>query len=569
MRKTAGLSAPLILSGGKRQRRDQSRRIVAPGDWVVRMVRDAVHATLRLPSDFVLPTLRVSGSAGWSWGVLCVVTLLVSCTKQPPPLPTATIRVSTNGLPTRTAESSIAAPLESSISQLSIVTRLHTTITYDAVTTQVWTTPKTDADLARQKIDGQVGQAMRDLPENVMHPYTADSSTRTVVLRGTMRSTTRRPRELFESARHALETLPGVRQITACGAPEDVTRVTVDAQKLAAFHLDPDQIVSGLRAMTGLTKPAALEDLATIRIGPVRLNDVATISTGPETDACRANRTGAVVSLRLELAADADVEKVKAAASGVEWFTALTVVQFSAPRGESDSIDTALRGVATVTDVVLEQQATAGDRVSVTALIMAPGKLKGQLVHDLERAVESTPGRQLTWVAPGNGSVVTVMGDDRETLREVVKQLRGVLREPWVLWLGEDDVMVPEQQITIDRARAADLGVSAPQISQAIELAMPAGMRIGSGHPVFLTVQPAGEHFDAVRVGAQGVPLSSVATQRYQSSPAVLHREQRRPAMLLFVGSELGQKDLRQHLEATAKLPAGVTLEVQPWLGSR
>jgi multidrug efflux pump len=130
----------------------------------------------------------------------------------------------------------------------------------------------------------------------------------------------------------------------------------------------------------------------------------------------------------------------------------------------------------------------------------------------------------------------------------------------------------PELHLEIDRARAADLGVSVQEIARVIALAHgePAGAYLASGDQrldVVVTVDGGAEHWSVLQVRGSGgtlVPLDRVVKVEQRLEPAeILHRDRRRIGVVWVQGKPgAPAASVRQLL--TAALPGATIGPVDP-----
>jgi HAE1 family hydrophobic/amphiphilic exporter-1 len=209
-----------------------------------------------------------------------------------------------------------------------------------------------------------------------------------------------------------------------------------------------------------------------------------------------------------------------------------------------------------------------------------------EITAELNRKLQSIPGIQVVAFTAnslgirggGQGLQFAITGNDYATLGDAADELIKAMQQDPIFATARlnSDTTQPQLSIKIDRARAADVGVSVDAISTIVQTLI-AGKDLGNFYigedvikilaqaPDGMIQDPSG--LERVRLkGSSGkmVPLSSLVTFEETAVAPTLQRQDQRRAMPMTATLAQGV-DLRQamiHLDAIAKahLPAGMGL---------
>lgn len=178
----------------------------------------------------------------------------------------------------------------------------------------------------------------------------------------------------------------------------------------------------------------------------------------------------------------------------------------------------------------------------------------------------------------GSGLQVALIGSDRAVLNETATKLVAALDETG-LFDGprlSNDAARPQATLSLDRDRAASLGVSTATVSLTLQ-ALLSGHKVGEVHtggkiyPILLTAEsrPVNDPGDLENVFLKAgdgrvVPLSAISTYAEKSVPPSLTREQQLASVAMTAtlkdGVSLGQAVAKANEVAATLLPPGVRM---------
>jgi len=417
-------------------------------------------------------------------------------------------------------------------------------------------------EVAADEVRRALGAAQRMLPVGVAPPTISLADPGGPVLWLELAGPLSRV-ELSELARGAirtrLEQLAGVGAIELEGAIERRIAIRPDLDRLAAMGVTLGELAAAVRD-AALALPAGRLGAtgSTIRAAapPARIEELGELAVG--------TRGGAVIRLRdvAAIAEDAGPDPGVPLALGVR----LRQGGGGAPSGP----------LALLAPDERSRRAAAREEV-LGRVRVAAAELRAKLPEQVTLTERSAapPGQRAA--AP---FALAVQGPDRAALRAIAAKLEGQLRASSAI----TEVTVapepgrPEQTLQIDRARAAQLGVSSEQIAATIHAAL-GGDSLGALHSdgagraaLEIVLRVDGSPADvlpraAVR-SARGelVPLSALATIAATSSEHLL-RIDRSPAIELTVRLALGSSPTASRarlVELTRDLPPGYRATVSP-----
>ena len=219
-------------------------------------------------------------------------------------MPTVTVNIQLPGASPEEVTTQVVQPLEEAISSISGLDELRAMVTEGSARITVQFVLERNIESAAQDVREKVAGAMRRLPPTVLPPVIqkADPDSSPVIAMAVVGDRTMR--ELTEIAdkqvRRALETVDGVGEVSMSGGRERQIRILLDADKLAAYRLTPQQVEEALvqenvetpggRLVRGDTEfgvrtlgriDAAKEFgniiVANIRGAPIRMRDIARV----------------------------------------------------------------------------------------------------------------------------------------------------------------------------------------------------------------------------------------------------------------------------------------------------
>ena len=558
------------------------------------------------------------GVAGGTWLVL-----------RRPPKETRVVEVVTEGggLGAVELERSVTIPLEMALNGAPGVAAIESETTARRSVVRARLAPKADLVTVRQEILQRLQTAV--LPAETASPVLGPSGsgmtlTYALVPEPTTTLATLRTLQDWEVAR-ALLTIPGVVDVSACGGRAERVEVLLDAARLRALGVGPGDVASALSAAaaSGVGANAGgsafavrvagafsrVEDVGAVLVAtrngaPVRVADLAVVRFGAASPDCIARREGReeLVLAEVMLRRDADTTAVAAAVSARlreltgRWPARVEPLEMEARARwlharVSLTEESALAGIVAaahaspgVADVFTRRRDDAPD-VELFARL-SPAASPDEAATAMARAFEKLPGARydLTSLARPLARDVRVArvrirgSGDLATLGEIGAKIVTALGDvPGVSNASVPDArQLPHVAIVPDRTALARLGVSAPDVEVAVQLAL-AGRAVGTLHQgerrldVVLRLAstdaaPAvpGALADVDVVGASGtyVPLHALAQVKLAEEPARILRDGgERVIDVLFDAKDARALDAaRAKLLATVQLPAGVSL---------
>ena len=219
-------------------------------------------------------------------------------------MPTVTVNIQLPGASPEEVTTQVVQPLEEAISSISGLDELRAMVTEGNARITVQFVLERNIESAAQDVREKVAGAMLRLPPTVLPPVIqkADPDSSPVIAMAVVGDRTMR--ELTEIAdkqvRRALETVDGVGEVSMSGGRQRQIRILLDADKLAAYRLTPQQVQDALvqenvetpggRLVRGDTEfgvrtlgriDAAAEFgniiVANIRGAPIRMRDIARV----------------------------------------------------------------------------------------------------------------------------------------------------------------------------------------------------------------------------------------------------------------------------------------------------
>jgi multidrug efflux pump subunit AcrB len=463
--------------------------------------------------------------------------------------------------------------------------------------------PNADRGRVRADVANRIALAEPQLPEatrrrGVRLRPDADDAVVAVAVRSDGRADIAALTAAADRARPRLVTVPQVADVVSVGAAEVGPRVSVDADKLAAFNLTAADVLTALRPAVTADRPAPTPNdlgnvvVKTIAGQQVLLRDVAVVrSEVHRTSTAGAARPGGEptpVVLLLVRPAPGAVAAVNAAVGrlldGPDWDLPPGVTLERLPFGTGDTAATLRLPAGTrpdQRDQLARDAATAAVRsanVRSVAWVAGPGDHVTLLVAgfgvDLGAAKLAPPGvavrvGRMRWPLddwPGEGAAIVArvsgetwdaVGAAADRLRERMAMVPGVT----------DPAAEPGERVRatyqIDRAKAAKLGVTLTAVNETIELAT-SGVRVGS--VVVRLPPPPADDLRALRIPngeGQLVPLGTVVEARQEHGPAAVYREDGRPCRVVACG--VGGRDaaaVRADVRGIARqlATAGITI---------
>ena len=428
-------------------------------------------------------------------------------------------------------EVAIAVPIEAAIATRAGVEHVRTEIDAAEVKVTVTFSPRTSDDAAVEEMRRALGDVQGRMPAPASPPVAR-------------REPRHPPPSVWILAKQGaaadLMTSNGVASVEACGARERRLAVVIDPSRLAAMGLEVRDVLAA--AGTSSAKDAA--SIASARVGDrgaVHLSDVATVEERPDPRACAARTEDGETVFRVVLLEntprDATVRALrdKAASMGARLVDPRHVVSvgFAVPRSASPE-----ERARIVARLAAPPGGFAILRADGEGELVAPaeGSEPRALTDALRRAIVALPGPAPLGVraspaGPPPHVRVLLAGDDLDALdrdaREVRTTVQGISGVG--AFAGVPDASAPELEMTVDRARAARLGIPSTEIADAVRVAS-TGVDAGAA---IVTVRAA-DAPDALRaLIVRGVPLSSVVGLRSSPGRSRLVRIDRRRAVEL------------------------------------
>lgn len=384
---------------------------------------------------------------------------------------------------------------------------------------------------------------------------------------------------LENDVRRRLEAMPGVAAVRVCGVRRETIEVRLDEVRLSAFDVSASDVVRAIttsspqlpsgrlvvpvRAPIGGVDTWAELVIADRAGAPVRLRDVAEVVRGVRVPECTALRDGQpVVSLAVVLQRG-----------------------LADPRPVLAELDARLAALATehaLTTLPSEGMAVGrvralGSREDRLRLASAVAQDVGALVElDDEGLRLIAPVSEAALVAavtavPGlayEGDVIAVVRGELEAARAAARELREAWARAGHAAAVCEDEPQPETRVVLDRARAAELGVSAGDVAQAVRLASAEGLEAATsvdGELELPVVVRLGADLDRVRVPSRGgaIPLTAVARLEQSSTPSHLVRHDGVPSVEVSAAGE-GARDAFERIARDLRSPAGISIALAP-----
>lgn len=447
-------------------------------------------------------------------------------------------------------ENALTDRIEEALSQVNGLESLRSTSSSGlAVVTAQLTAIGVDAPppvmLAREALERIRTELPDDVPPPTLQRFELEPVTRHFVAHSDTMSRLELSRWLDEVFRRKVEVQPGVRELQLCGAVEPELKIRLDAQRMRALGVPPEDVVTALQR-TSFSLPAgrvsdgkftlrveggtSLEALQNLELRPqVRLSDVATLEqTGVPGDCT----TAADVLVTVRVFPDTELQLPEHPA-GLELkpFTPVrTAVYLSAP---GSSVTAALLALA---------------KAHPGAMSSANGETLTVFFTGEERLVD-VPGLSLRSLDDGH-ALVQVSGPDFEQLTTLAEGLRAKLAQEQTRWLGATwPGMRPEQVI---KARPGVRG-----LAQALRLAI-GGVATGSLEDGTRVRVYAGSSLDDAML-PDGRPVSSEVEVTATLAPSAILRVNRERVVELEVGVEV---EVVKRVAQGFELPPGYRVTV-------
>lgn len=564
------------------------------------------------------------------------------------PGPTIRVTVTDPGLDAVAIERAVTEPLEQAAGQLDGVAALRSESMSGRAVVQVTFGATVGSQAALARLFEALEPVRTQLPPGALPPVLERESRGDPVVY-LLRSATGDSSVLShiddQDLVPALERLPGVMRVTGCGRVTPALTTTADPDRLAARGLDVADLVRAVSGALGAMAPAPatgadLAALAHVSVTPahaaqaargapanatpaagsqVRVGDVATVTLDHPAD-CVAHAGGHAAALIGEVWLDADLpvadrtrtraaigqalaRAAPALPGGVtlETFTAgearllaltLDPVGGADPRElahRAGAWREALAGLPGVSTALVEVPGTAarGEQTGVRALlVLSRDAGAAPIVH---AATAHLPGVAVRAVA---GEVaertLLITGTELDELARLAPRIAEAARGTGgvaAAGVGAGAQTRPTLEIEPDRARLAQLGVSAADLHTTVQAAMtgvPAGTVRRSDQQVPVRVRLVGlaagpsdvaSVLQRVKVATtQGllVPLAEVARLEARAEPRLILRVDRRRAVELWWRATPGrpfapiEAALKQRLVSEVPLPAGTSLVWPP-----
>lgn len=405
-------------------------------------------------------------------------------------------------------------------------------------------------------------------------------------------------RLLIDVVRPRLEALDGVGEVSVCGERQHVMTVWVDEARLRALGLTigalaramaeshtevpAGRLAAGAQELAIRTSAGArtAEELGAIVIAardgvPTHVRDVARVERGLRPPACLARRGGEVVSLAVSL--QAELEDRGAVLARLDEAIARLAAEHGVRALEGEVTTGRARALGTLEERaqlglalgrVLERDALIEVDRSGLRVAMAGASEVG-----IARAMASVPGLRV------EGPVVAAVTGEREQALGVARELRDRWAHAGCDALLLDEEQAEETRVTIDRARAGELGVDAMDLARAVAVASETGLAAGSMQeddesiPIVLRLegQRAGTPHDLANLlvpARQGtVPLASVARIELARGPARLVRRDGIPSFEIAASGERAREAFDE-AAGQIRLPVDVVVSLETTRGA-
>jgi multidrug efflux pump subunit AcrB len=522
-----------------------------------------------------------------------------------------TVHVEAAGFAAEEIEREIAMPIERALAGLDGVGRVRSVSQADAATVTLTLKPDATADAVRAAVHAQLGALARTLPSDVTPVIMADvaarAQARRFVVTGdldglTMRATARR-------IAADLARVPGVAHVELCGGQEPAVTITIDPVRLAARGLTVDAVADGVWALNEGIVPGlrwrvagpGIEEFARVRIAPgVVVGDVATVALDGMRPDCDAAEVGGGPSLL-------GAVLPRRGAAGDEFDAALrdrlAAAQASLPVGVRVELRALTRVVlvgtaaaepaSTVTLAGRQLAAALADvrragpvyvQAPVPAVVGAPVELELLLPRaggpELAAALAAVPGLRVRSLGDDERTRGTaiVTGHDLEVAARVAGDLAALARGvPGVLQADVVWTMTPEQEIEPDRARLAEAGLTAAELTRTLAVAVD-GLTVGAVQqgdarmPVRVRLGDAPLKDPAALADLQlitptgSIRVADVATIRIAGQPHAITRIDQLRAIeveLRFAEPTAPREALSRAMAADLRLPPGCTVHFE------
>ena len=522
---------------------------------------------------------------------------------------TIPITVTTNfpGASPAVIADSVTTPLERQLGQAAHLAALHSRSSEGRSVIVAEFAAGTDVDVASEEVQKAISATRQLLPQDLPSPPTYTRKGRTgAVLRLTLASQTL---PLFDVAEVAttlvaqkLEQVAGVGEVKVCG-PELGTRITIQPEMLAAMGKTVDDVRTAVKSAAAGSLPggsldtsgqtlsvtAAGDTVAALHAIPI-VRDTARIEM-TDVQSCVAIATGnarvvavtvvpqvGVDPLELRARLEALVPRLEQAMPAdlhVDIWPRTRPLAFEIKLGSAMSLaarverlERALGELHLATRSLVQLGDSDRDPDLADLRIVPPEEHAQDIADDVALRF---PHSNLTVLDP-HDHVVGYAGTDVKELRAQAEALVAALANVKDLRvvdeLGGTDQ--PRPVITIDRDRAAALGITPSAIATTLGVLAPGGAWVSttfsqrSQQRVMLAVDGAfPDVLDQVRVRSTTgslVPLSTVATVTETREPDVIFHEAQFP----WVGVRVaGPLDALQNVLAKLQVPASIRRDVR------
>lgn len=368
----------------------------------------------------------------------------------------------------------------------------------------------------------------------------------------------------------------GVTEVEVCGGGA-IVRAQLDSTRLAASGLTPSDVA---RALREAGRAASLDDLGHTRLREgLTLRDVAVtqLASAPDCWCLRDGDPAVCVEVRGVQGAVLDAPGARELPASIRWRrvsgTGLRL-HVAGPAAEARRLMVAAADRLAATSGVrgsLLRARAHGDAIEAVVDAAEAGAV--------EAALRGLPDLSVTPVEEPT-LVVRIAGDDLAGLATLAGRVAALVAAEAAVrsWEIRGVATRPTIEFEVDRQRAAELGVAASEVAEALSAAqvgLSAGVVLAGGRPTEVRVftgsidDDPGAHAQ-VRVRASGgtlVPIAAVARIVQSEAPvAILRRNGRR-----VVEVAAWTRDpppgwtaaLRGKLATSVELPAGHSLEVQ------
>ncbi|MEZ4448363.1 MAG: efflux RND transporter permease subunit [Nannocystaceae bacterium] len=541
--------------------------------------------------------------------------------ERPPAPRRVVVHAEAPGLSPIEVERAVLEPIEPALASIAGVTRVESRARSGSATCALTLASGVDPHAVRAAVQSRLQEASSGLPEDVHTVLEADRGPRSERLFFALEPDDPvRATALLRDLRRALVRAPGVVDLELCGERREEARITVDPARLRAHGIAPAALrralsdaldphgLGGLGSVRVASRPADPESLgavvvATVGAPPiaVTLRDLATIAIGvaePECDAVALSGAPSIVGAvwlspgadRGEAEARLRAEAASLGALGLtlEVTSAPPLTVHLAALAGQDRPST-VRAAARALNERLGERSRDGARLRGVVDRGGPSidlelhlfRADASAVDAVEAAIAATPSLRLRHVEGADRPPpirAQVIGDDLEQARAIAERAAALAATvPGVIGAASRSESAPELELSPDRARLAELGLSVADLAAAFRLAeegevvgalgdgaggsIPVRLSIGAQEGGRLRPEELGD-LELALPGGGAVRLGDVAQLRRTEGLVEVERVDLRRAVEveITVRDPLLREPLTRAFARDLELPAGVVI---------